>query len=344
MAFTLTEIADWIDAEIDGDSDLEIDGLAKIEDAKAGQLSFIANPKYHKFIETTHASAVLVNKDFPESSKNLLRVENPYYSFLICARHFYHQQQSIPKGIHETAVISPDAVLSDNTAIGPYVYIGRESRIGTGCVLHPGVVIGDNVTIGDNTVIYANVTIREQCRIGKNCILHMGAVIGSDGFGFAFEGGQYHKLPQMGNVIIEDDVEVGANTTIDRATLGSTIIHRGTKLDNLIQIAHNVSVGEHTAIAAQTGISGSTKIGNYVMIGGQAGFVGHVTVGDKAKVGAQAGVTKSVPEDTYVSGYPARPAMKEKRELAHLAGLPDLVKRIKELELKVKGLSEKKGS
>ncbi len=344
MAFTLTEIADWIDAEIDGDSDLEIDGLAKIENAQAGQLSFIANPKYHKYIGTTHASAILVNKDFPKSSKTLLRVENPYYSFLICARHFYRQQQPIPKGIHETAIISPDAIIDDNVAIGPYVYIGHNSSIGAGCVLHPGVVVGDNVSVGENTVIYANVTIREQCQIGKNCILHIGAVIGSDGFGFAFEGGQYHKLPQMGNVVIEDDVEVGANTTIDRATLGSTVIHRGTKLDNLIQIAHNVSIGEHTAIAAQTGISGSTKIGNYVMIGGQAGFVGHITVGDKAKIGAQAGVTKSVSADTYVSGYPARPAMKEKRELAHLAGLPDLVKRIKELEQKVAELSEKQQS
>lgn len=340
MSYSIEEIASWIGAQIDGDKDIEISGLAKIEQAQKGHLSFIANPKYQKFIETTNASAVLVDKNFPVAQKTLLRVENPYFSFLQLTKRFYHQQSTVDKGIHQTAVIGSQTQMGKDVAIGPYAVIGKECQIGDNAIIYPGVVIDDQVQIGQNTILYPNVTIREKCKVGSNCIVHMGAVIGSDGFGFAFEQGQYHKLPQMGIVIIEDDVEIGANTTIDRATMGETIIRKGCKLDNLIQIAHNVEIDEHTAIAAQTGISGSTKIGKYVQIGGQAGFTGHLKIGDKAKVGAQAGVTKSIAENDFVSGYPARPFRREMKEHAALTRLPELLRMFKALEKKVDELSK----
>jgi len=340
MKLTVDEIAAWIGATVEGDGSLEISGLAKIEEAHKGHLTFIANPKYTKYIDQTDASAVLVDMDFPQSSKTLLRTDNPYFSFLQIAQRIYLTTPNIPKGVHKTAIIGKNAQLGDEVAIGAYVVIGDDCRIGDGTTICPGTMIGDRVIIGSNCLLYSNVSIREECRVGNRCILHMGAVIGSDGFGYAFEQGKYHKLPQMGIVVLEDEVEIGANTTIDRATMGETKISRGTKLDNLIQIAHNVEIDENTACAAQTGISGSTKIGKYVMIGGQAGLVGHITVGDQAKIGAQAGVTKSVPEDTFVSGYPARPFRREMREIASLAKLPDLLKRVKQLEKKVAELQD----
>ena len=340
MSIKLSEIAAWIGAEIDGEASIEISGLAKIEEAQPGHLSFIANPKYAKYVETTNASAILVDKDFPESSKTLLRIENPYFAFLQCAQRLYQQEPQIAKGVHDSAVIGDGAQLATDVAIGPFVFVGKNSRIGKGTVIFPGVFIGDNVEIGENCLVYANVSIRENCKIGNNCIVHLGAVIGSDGFGYAFQDGQYHKLPQMGIVVLEDDVEVGANTTIDRATMGETRISRGAKLDNLIQIAHNVQVGQHTAIAAQAGISGSTKIGKYVMVGGQVGMVGHVEIGDQAKLGAQAGVTKSVPQGEFYSGYPARPFRSEMREQASLGRLPELLRDYKKLKARVEALEQ----
>lgn len=338
MSVTLAEIAKWIGGTVDGDDSIKVSALAKIEEAKSGQLTFIANPKYARFISSTEASAVLVDLDFPKSAKPLIRVSNPYFAFLTLAQKFYHRVSSVEKGIHPSVVLGENCNLGRDVAIGAHVAIGKNCTIGRGTVVHPGVVIGDDVQIGTNCLLYANVSIREQCRIGNNVIVQMGAVIGSDGFGFAFEGGKYHKLPQMGIVVIEDDVEIGANATIDRATMGETIVHRGTKIDNLVQIAHNVEIGEHTAIAAQTGISGSTKIGKYVKLGGQAGLVGHITIGDYSAVGAQGGVTKSVPEKTFVSGYPAREHMKAKREEAGLARLPELIKKFRRLEAQVKEL------
>ncbi len=340
MAIKLSEIAAWIGAEIDGEPSIEITGLAKIEEAQPGHLSFIANPKYAKYIETTQASAVLVADDFPESDKTLLRTKNPYFSFLQCAQRMYQQEPQIAPGVHDSAVIGQGAQLAENVAIGPFVFVGKNCRIGKGSVIFPGVFIGDNVEIGENCLIYANVSIRERCKIGNNCIVHMGAVLGSDGFGYAFEEGQYHKLPQMGIVVLEDDVEIGANTTIDRATMGETRIARGAKLDNLIQIAHNVQIGEHTAVAAQAGISGSTKIGKYVMVGGQVGLVGHIEIGDQAKLGAQAGVTKSVPQGQFYTGYPARPFRTEMREQASLGRLPELLRDYKKLQARVEVLEQ----
>ena len=340
MQVKLAEIAEWIGAAIDGDDSLEITGLAKIEEAQSGNLSFIANPKCVKHIETTNASAVLVDMDFPASERTLLRIENPYFAFLQLAKRFYQQASQIEKGVHESAIVGEGTTIGADAAIGPFVFIGKDCRIGDNAIIFPGVVIGDNCEIGNNCLFYSNISIREQCKVGNNCIIHPGAVIGSDGFGFAFEGGRYHKLPQMGIVVLEDDVEIGANAANDRATMGETKICQGAKLDNLIQIAHNVEIGKHTAVAAQAGISGSTKIGQYVMIGGQAGLVGHINLADKAKIGAQAGVTKSVAEDQYVTGYPARPFRTEMREQASLTRLPELLRQFKQLQKKVQELEE----
>ncbi|RPI03254.1 MAG: UDP-3-O-(3-hydroxymyristoyl)glucosamine N-acyltransferase [Calditrichaeota bacterium] len=335
MTVRLIDIASWVDATIEGDESVEITGLAKIEEAQTGYLSFIANPKYQKFIETTNASAVLVGKDFPSSSKTLLRTSDPYFSFLQIARRFYQQAPQVEKGIHPTAIIGEGTRIGADVAIGAYVVIGKNCEIGEGTVIFPLCFVGDRVRIGGDCLIYAHTSIREDCRIGDRCILHMGAVVGADGFGFAFQNGRFHKLPQMGIVVLENDVEIGANTSIDRATMGETIIREGVKLDNLIQVAHNVEIDQHTAIAAQAGISGSTKIGKYVQIGGQAGFAGHLQVADRAKIGAQAGVTKSVPAGEFVTGYPARPFRVEMRELASLARLPEMVKQMRELEKRV---------
>lgn len=341
MTITVAEIAKWIDATVDGDESVVISGLAKIEQAQSGQLSFIANPKYVKYAETTGASAILVNEDFPKSSKTLLRSKNPYYAFLKIAQRFYQQAPQIEPGVHPTACLGENVTLGADIAIGPYVFVGSNSLISDRTVIFPGVFIGNRVEIGSDCLIYPHVSIREECRIGNRCILHMGAVIGSDGFGYAFENGVFNKLPQMGIVVLEDDVEIGANTTIDRATMGETLIKKGAKLDNLIQIAHNVEIGQHAALAGQVGISGSTKVGNYVQVGGQAGFVGHITIGDRAKIGAQCGVTKSVPEGEFYTGYPARPFRTEMRELASLGKLPELLRRFRQLEEKIAELETK---
>ncbi|MDZ7369951.1 MAG: UDP-3-O-(3-hydroxymyristoyl)glucosamine N-acyltransferase [candidate division KSB1 bacterium] len=344
MPFSLAEIASWVGATIEGERDITISGLAKIEEATPGTLTFIANPKYAKYIESTAASAVLVDRNFPSCAKTLLRTDDPYFAFLVCARRFYQREPAVAPGVHPTAVIGEGTHLGKNVSIGAYTVIGKNCRIGDGSVIYPLCFIGDNVQIGSDTLIYANVSVREECRIGSRCIIHMGAVIGADGFGFAFKDGRYHKLPQMGIVVIEDDVEIGANTTIDRATLGETIIRSGAKLDNLIQVAHNVEIGEHTAIAAQTGISGSTKIGRYVVIGGQAGFAGHIQIGDQAKIGAQAGITKSVAGGEFVTGTPARPFLEERREQAALARLPELLKQVRDLQKRVDELASELSS
>ena len=341
MKVNLAEISRWVGGTVDGDDSIEITGLGKIEDASSGELSFIANRKYASYISKTAASAVIVANDFPKVAKTVIRTKDPYFAFLQIAKKFYSSVETVEPGIHPTAVVGEGAQIGVNIAIGALVVIGRKCRIGDRVRLHPGVVIEDEAVVDDDSHLYSNVSVRERCRIGKRVIIHCGAVIGSDGFGFAFEGGKYHKLPQMGIVVVEDDVEIGANTCIDRATLGETIIRKGAKLDNLIQIAHNVEIGEHTAIAAQSGFSGSTKLGKLVKVGGQVGCVGHIKIGDRSALGAQAGVTKSVPEDMYYSGYPARPHMKAKREEASLAKLPELIKRVRQLEAEVERLRSK---
>ncbi|MFZ5516754.1 MAG: UDP-3-O-(3-hydroxymyristoyl)glucosamine N-acyltransferase [Candidatus Zhuqueibacterota bacterium] len=335
MELSLAEIAQIVSGSFEGDGSVKIRNVAKIEEAVAGEITFISNPKYARFIETTNASAVLVGKDFPATDKTIIRTENPYFSFLKILRLFHPPAGIVPRGIHPTAVIEDSATIGADAHIGALVYVGSNCIIGKNVTLHPGVIISSNVQIGDNTLIYANVSVRENIRIGSKVIIHSGTVLGSDGFGFAREGQEYHKIPQVGTVVIEDDVEIGANCSIDRATLGQTVIRKGAKLDNLIQIAHNVEVGENTVIAAQTGISGSTKIGRNNIIGGQVGFVGHIETGENVTIGAQSGVSKSLPANSVYFGYPARPIMQAKREEAALRRLPELLKRISELEEKL---------
>ncbi len=341
MELSLAEIAAMVQGELDGDGGIKIRGVAKIETANPGEITFLSNPKYAKYLETTNAAAIIVSRDFPATTRPVIRTQNPYYAFLRVLQVFHPPVVTVAVGIHSTAIVDETAQLGRNIRVGPGVVIDRNCRIGDEVVIHAGVVIGPEVEIGHHTLIYANVTVRERVRIGNNVIIHSGTVIGSDGFGFAREGQQYFKIPQVGTVIIEDDVEIGANCAIDRATLGATVIHRGAKLDNLIQVAHNVEIGENTVIAAQTGISGSTKIGKNVMIGGQVGFVGHIEIGDNTIIGAQSGVSKSLPPNSTYFGYPARPMMQAKREEAALRRLPDLLKRIAELEAKLETLLHK---
>lgn len=338
MHLKITEISQLVDGKIEGDDTIDIIGVAKIEEAQQGQLTFISNPKYAKYLDTTSASAILVHKDFPKTPKTVIRTDDPYLAFLKVLKKFHPPVLTLAQGIHPSAVIESSVKLGKNIAIGAHVVIGKRCRIGNNVKLYPGVIVSDDVEVGDDTILYSNATVRERVKIGKKVIIHNGTVIGSDGFGFAREGQIYHKIPQVGAVVIEDNVEIGANCTIDRATLGETVIKRGAKLDNLIQVGHNVVVGEDTVIAAQTGISGSTKIGKGVIIGGQVGFVGHIEIGDGVSIGAQSGVSKSLPADSVYFGYPAKPIMQAKREEAALRRLPDLLKKIAELERQLKDL------
>lgn len=343
MAFQLLKIAEVIGGEVVGDGSIEITGLAKIQEAEAGDLTFLSNPKYAKFLKETKASAVIVPPETEQQEGlSLIRMKNPYFGFLKSVELFYPPKQLIEKGIHESAIIGEGTHVGENISIGPYVVIGKQCHIGPNTVLMPGVVVGDNVLIGEDCLIHANVSIRGEVAIGNRVIIHDGTVIGSDGFGFALENGVYYKIPQVGTVVIEDDVEIGANVTIDRASIGETRIKKGAKLDNLIQIAHNCTVGENTVIAAQTGISGSTQIGAGVRIGGQVGFAGHLHVGDGAAVAAQSGVSKSVPPGMMVFGYPARPHNEELRIQAARQKLPELLKIIKELKEKIEKLEEER--
>ncbi len=341
MKLTLAKIAELVNGELVGHGSVEINDVGKIEDALPGQITFISNPKYVKFIETTEASAIIVSEDFPQAAKPVVRTKNPYFSFLKLLKYFHPPMETLNPGIHPSAVIDTTTKIGENTRIGAGVVIGKHCVIGENTTIYPGVVIGPDAEVGNNTVLHANVVLREQVKIGNKVILHSGVVVGSDGFGFAREGEIYHKIPQVGIVIIEDDVEIGANCSIDRATLGATIIKKGVKLDNLIQVAHNVEIGENTVIAAQTGISGSTKIGKNAIIGGQVGFVGHIEVGDGVTVAAQSGVSKSLPSNSVFFGYPARPIMQAKREEAALRRLPELLKRISELESKLDSINKK---
>ncbi len=344
MSFRLAEIAARVGGEVVGEGGLKIRGVAKIEEAKEGEITFLANPKYSKFLSETKASAVIVPQEIAEAGdKSLIRTKNPYYAFLKTITLFYPPEPLIEKAIHPTAVIGEGTELGKDLSIGPYVVVGQRCRIGDGSVLMPGVCVGDGVIIGDGCTLHARVCLREKVVLGNRVILHNGVVVGSDGFGFAQEGEEYHKIPQVGTVVIEDDVEIGANSTIDRATLGETRIKKGAKLDNLIQVGHNCTIGENTVIAAQAGLSGSTHIGKGVRVGGQVGFAGHLKVGDGAAVGAQSGVSKSIPSGVFVFGYPAKPHMEEFRIQGALKRLPPLLKEIKDLKERVLRLEQEMG-
>lgn len=344
MQITAEQIAGIITGKIEGDGKVAVREFGKIEEAVAGQLSFLANPKYEDFLYNTKASVVIVNESLvlrePVAS-TLIRVPDAYSAFAQLLTAYEQLMAQQLTGIHEQSSIAASAKISEDVYIGEFVVIGENVSVGKGTKIHPQVYIGNNVEVGENTVINAGVKIYQGCKIGSNVILHAGTIIGSDGFGFAPQAdGTYKKIPQIGNVVVEDQVEIGSNCTIDRATIGSTIIRKGAKLDNLIQIAHNVEIGSYTVIAAQTGVSGSTKIGQHVQIGGQAGIVGHITIEDGAKINAQSGVSKSIKKGEAVTGTPAYSYTSALRAQAISRNLPEMERRIKELEQKIAQLSK----
>ncbi|MFT3949774.1 MAG: UDP-3-O-(3-hydroxymyristoyl)glucosamine N-acyltransferase [Agriterribacter sp.] len=347
MMFTAAQIAMLINAKVEGDAEAKVGSFSKIEEAKEGQLAFLANPKYEEYLYTTGASIIIVNESLELKEKvkgTLLRVPDAYTAFASLLAKYQEMVAQQLTGIQQPSYIAPTAKIGEHVFIGAFAYIGENAVIGNGAKIYPNAYIGNNVSIGDNTVIHPSVTIYHQCRVGKKVTIHAGSVIGGDGFGFAPQpDGSFAKVPQIGNVEIEDNVEIGANATIDRATIGSTIVRSGAKLDNLIQVAHNVEVGNNTVIAAQAGVSGSTKIGSNVMIGGQAGIVGHITIADGAKINAQSGVSKSIKQpNAAVTGSPAHDYTSTLRSQAITRKLPELEKRIKELEAMIKQLMEEK--
>jgi UDP-3-O-[3-hydroxymyristoyl] glucosamine N-acyltransferase len=341
---SLYEIAEYLGATIVGDGNVLIHDVRGIEDAGEGDLTFISNPKYRKKLGKTGASAVIVSPGMEKSDKNLLVVDDPYASMARVLALFYPEETPLG-GISDNAFIEAEAHIEEGAVVYPGVYIGKNVRVGQGTVLYPGVVIGNDSFIGEDSVLHPNVTLYRKSRIGNRVILHAGVVVGSDGFGFANPGRENLKVPQVGFVRIDDDVEVGANCTIDRGTLGKTWIQRGVKIDNLVQIGHNVVIGENSIIVAQVGISGSTKLGNRVIVGGQAGLVGHITIGDNVMVAAKSGIHKDVPPNQIISGSPNMPHGEWLRVQASLPKLPEirkttvsLVKKIGELEREIEKL------
>lgn len=345
MELSAAQLAALVKGTVDGDNDVRINNFAKIEEAQKGCLTFLANPKYTHFIYTTQASAVLVKKDFhPEHkiSTTLIRVEDPYATLAELLNFVSSQQAPVKVGIEQPSFIAEGVEISDDVYVGAFAYISKGAKIGKNVKIYPQSYIGDNVTIGDNTTIYPGVKIYHGCAVGSNCILHAGVVIGGDGFGFAPENGEYVKIAQIGNVVLEDNVEIGSNTTIDRATMGSTVIKHGTKLDNLIQVAHNVEIGEHTVMAAQVGVAGSTKIGSHNMVGGQVGFAGHITVGSGNQIGAQSGIPNSVSDGNVLMGYPAVPARDFARQAVYVKNLATLYSDVKDIKKKLNDLENNK--
>lgn len=342
MEFSAKQIADLLGGIIEGDAEVKVNKLSKIEEGEPNSLSFLANPAYQEHLYVTDASIVIVNKDFTleksvKSTCTLVRVDNAYECFAKLLE-TYNQIKNNKVGIDEKSFVSSSAKVGSNVYIGAFAYVGENARIGDNVKIYPNSVIGDNVVIGDNTMIHPGVKILQDCQIGANCTFHSGVVIGADGFGFAPNSeNNYKKVPQIGNVIIEDYVEIGANTCVDRATLGSTIIKKGVKLDNLIQIGHNVVVGENTVIVSQTGIAGSTKIGKNCMIGGQVGIVGHLTIANGVKIAAQSGVGSSITQEgAIVQGSPAYAIGEYKRSYVGFRKLPEILDRLSELEKKIK--------
>ena len=342
MTFSALQIAALINGKTEGNANISVTSFGKIEEAEDGQLAFLANPKYEEYLYSTKASVIIINEALELKqpvTATLIRVPDAYTAFAKLLSTYQQMMQQQLTGVQEPVYISASASYGQNVFIGAFAYLGDDVKVGNNTKIYPNVYLGNNVKVGDNSIIHPGVKIYHDCLIGNNVVIHAGTVIGSDGFGFAPQAdGSFKKVPQIGNVIIEDNVEIGANATIDRATIGSTIIRSGAKLDNLIQIAHNVEIGNSTVVAAQSGISGSTKIGKGVMIGGQVGIVGHINIGDGAKINAQSGVSKSVEAGKAVTGSPAHDYTSALRSQAISRKLPELEKRIKELEALVKQL------
>ena len=346
LSFTAQQIALLIQGKIEGAATVVVKQFGKIESAMPGEISFLANPKYEDFLYTTKASVIIVNESLvlkKQVAATLIRVPDAYAAFAILLTKYQEMKNENLVGIQSPCFIASTAKLGEQNFVAAFAYIGENVKTGKHVKIFPNAVLGENVIIGDNVTIHAGVIIYSDCVLGNNITIHAGSIIGSDGFGFApKEDGSYQKIPQLGNVIIEDDVEIGSNTTIDRATIGSTIIKKGVKIDNLIQIAHNVEIGENTVIAAQVGISGSTKIGKGVMMGGQSGTIGHVIIADGIKIAARTGITKDFKEaGITLSGYPAREQSAFLRAQVSQKNLPALEKRVKELEIMVQQLSQK---
>ncbi|AVM49222.1 UDP-3-O-(3-hydroxymyristoyl)glucosamine N-acyltransferase [Capnocytophaga sp. oral taxon 878] len=339
MKFTALQIAEVLGGEVEGNPEIEVYKLSKIEEGCEGSISFLANPKYKHFIYTTDASIVIVGKDFEAETPikaTLVKVEDAYGAFSRLLE-FYNNVKLNKVGIEQPSFIAATASLGQNVYVGAFAYIGENVIIGENVKIYPHVYIGDNAVIGDNVTLFAGCKVYSETVIGKNCTLHSGVVLGADGFGFTpNDEGVYSKVPQIGNVILEDDVEIGANSTVDRATLGSTIIRKGVKLDNQIQIAHNVEIGKNTVIAAQTGIAGSTKIGESCTIGGQVGIVGHLQIGNRVRIQAQTGVGRNLKDDEVIQGSPALGYAEYNKSYVIFRKLPNLQKRIEDLEKKIK--------
>ncbi len=335
MKFTAEQIAGILEGEILGDSNAEVSKLSKIEEGTKGSLTFLSNPKYNSYIYTTNASIAIVNKDFElerEITTTLIKVDDAYASFSKLLE-FYNEVKNNKQGRENPHFIADSASVGKNEYIGAFAYIGENVVLGENVKIYPNSYIGDNSKIGDNTTIFAGVKIYSETEIGSNCKIHSGSIIGSDGFGFApTENGEYTTIPQIGNVIIEDNVDIGANSTIDRATLGSTIIRKGVKLDNQIQVAHNVEIGKNTVIASQTGIAGSAKIGDNCMIGGQVGIVGHITIGNNVRIQAQSGIGKSIKDNDVVQGTPAFGYSDYSKSYVYFKNLPKLATTIHKIE------------
>ncbi|MDO6809003.1 UDP-3-O-(3-hydroxymyristoyl)glucosamine N-acyltransferase [Zobellia galactanivorans] len=335
MVFTAGQIAGILEGELHGNPEVTVHKLAKIEEGEEGALTFLANPKYTSYIYSTKASVTIVNKDFvPEHELEtiLIKVDDAYEAFSKILE-FYNQVKNNKTGIEEPVFKSETAKYGANFYLGAFSYLGNNVTIGDNVKIHPNVYIGDNVSIANNVTIFAGAKIYSETVIGNNCVINSGVVIGADGFGFSpNKDGEFQKVPQTGNVILEDNVDIGAGTTIDRATLGSTILRKGVKLDNQIQIAHNVEIGEHTVIAAQTGIAGSTKIGKHCMIGGQVGIVGHITIGDNVKIQAQSGIGRNIKSNEVLQGSPALNYGDYNKSYVYFKNLPKILNRIDELE------------
>ena len=331
----LEEIAELVGGEVVGDPKLPITGVAGIKEAQKGDITFLGNTKYLPFLEQTQASAVIVSEDVVFDKKPVIRAANPSLAFSKVVSHFSPEPIQRPAGVHRTALVDKSVRLGEGVSIGPHVVIEKDSVIGDRCVIEANVFIGERCVIGNWVRIYPNVTLREETEIGDRVIIHSGTAIGSDGFGYETVNGEHIKIPQIGSVKIEEDVEIGANVCIDRGRFKKTLIMRGTKIDNLVQVAHNVIIGPNCLIVSQAGISGSSELGKNVVVAGQAGIVGHLELGDGVIVGAGAGVTKSIPPNTVVLGQPARPISEMKRIIALTAKLPELFKDILELKKKV---------
>ncbi|MGY0392442.1 UDP-3-O-(3-hydroxymyristoyl)glucosamine N-acyltransferase [Bizionia sp. KMM 8389] len=340
MNFTAEQIAGILEGEIVGNPNLEVSKLSKIEEGTEGALTFLSNPKYTPYIYTTKASITIVNKSFipeKEIQTTLIKVDDAHKAFSKLLE-YYNEVKMNKSGIEQPTHISESATMGTNIYVGAFSYIGNNVTIGDNVKIYPNSYIGDNVIIKDNSTVFSGAKIYSECEIGKHCVINSGAIIGADGFGFLpNEKGEYNKVPQIGNVILEDYVDIGAATTIDRATLGSTVIRKGVKLDNQIQIAHNVEIGENTVIAAQTGVAGSTKIGKNCIIGGQVGIAGHLNIGDSVKIQAQSGIGKNIKNNAVLQGSPSFNYSDWNKSYVHFKNLPKIVKNIIELEKKVDG-------